>query len=331
MSDDLKFVIIGSGNMSRTYISAVQKVNGARVVGIVSRSGNKPENLEDESVVIAKTLGAIEVEFDAVMITTPNGLHGGACLAAAELGKHVLTEKVLEIDAGRMDAMIAACKAKNLKLGVAFQRRMSPDNRVVKGLISEGKLGRIFAVDLVAKFYRDQAYYDSAAYRGGLDIDGGGPFVQQSAHNVDIYAWFFGMPKKVVSMLDTFTHEMEGEDHGAALMLHEDGMIGTIIASTATIPGYCPKMTIHSDKGSLVLENDVITEWHFDDMPNPSQAGTEKIHSGASAAVTDTAGHEAIIWDFIAAVREDREPDVSGEKARVTTDLILAIYNNKAN
>jgi predicted dehydrogenase len=62
-------------------------------------------------------------------------------------------------------------------------------------------------------------------------------------------------------------------------------------------------------------------------LANPSRPPEAAIHSGAaSAAVTDTSGHEAILADFIAAIREDREPAVTGESARQTTELILSIY-----
>lgn len=87
--------------------------------------------------------------------------HEGA-VAAARLGKHVLTEKPLDISIENMDAMIDACRSNGMRLGVAYQRRMSPDNRTLKRLLEDGALGKIYAADLSVKFWRDQAYYDSS-------------------------------------------------------------------------------------------------------------------------------------------------------------------------
>jgi predicted dehydrogenase len=327
MTDRFRFVIVGSGNIAGTYLQAIGNVPEAMAVGMVSRSGRRPDRAAaSDTLEVAESIAGIGTDFDAVILATPNGVHHEGCIAAAELGKHVLSEKVLEVSLQHVDAMIRACRTRGVKLGVTFQRRMSPDNVVVKDLLERKQLGRVFAADLSVKFYRDQAYYDSAPYRGTRDIDGG-PFMQQAAHNIDIYAWFFGMPETVLSMLDTFTHDIESEDHGVALLRHGNGMIGTITASTSTRPGFPARLEIHGERGTVILENDAITTWAVEGMSNPSRAGELEVHSGAaSAAVTETAGHEAIIRDFIAAVREDREPAVSGESARRTTELILRIY-----
>jgi predicted dehydrogenase len=322
-----RFAIVGSGNISRTYVSAIGRLEDVQVGAIVSRSGLRPENLQDESVPVVPALADLPADVDAVILTTPNGLHHQGAIEAARLGKHVLTEKVLDVTLEHMDAMTAACAGAGVKLAVTYQRRMSPDNKVVKRLLEDHVLGRVFAADLAVKFWRGQDYYDSAPYRGTPDIDGGGPFIQQAAHNLDIYCWFFGMPDQVLSMTHTFCHDISVEDHGAAVLRHADGMIGTLIASTACKPGFPPRLEIHAEKGSLVMENDSITGWHVDGMEDPSEAGDFKVHSGAaSAAVADTAGHEAIIRDFVQAVRGDRDPAVPPASARLATELVLRIY-----
>jgi UDP-N-acetyl-2-amino-2-deoxyglucuronate dehydrogenase len=330
MADPLRFVIVGSGNIANTYVEAIRKLPDARLAGIVSRTGRRPSRLGDEpGVEVQAALRGIEAPFDAVIVATPNGLHHEGILEAARLGRHVLTEKPLEISLGAADKSIAACRRAGVTLAVSFQRRMSPDNAAVKALVGSGKLGRLFAADLAVKFFREQSYYDSAPYRGGWAIDGGGPFMQQACHQVDLYAWFFGMPKSVKSFTATLAHRMEAEDHGAAVLRHADGMIGTIVASTVARPGFPARLEIHAEGGSIVMENDVITRWMVDGVVNPSRQPSGTIHSGAGAAgamVADTSGHEAIVRDFIQAVRGKRPPAVTGEDARRTTELILRIY-----
>jgi predicted dehydrogenase len=321
----MRFVIIGTGNMARTYLTAVSKMPGLEVAGFVSRSGRLPSGSPDDCAA-ARHLTDLECAFDAVILATPPGLHHEGALAAAALGKHVLSEKPLDVTRKNMDAMIAACREAGVTLGVAYQRRMSPDNRAVKQLLDDGAFGRIYAADLSVKFYRDQAYYDSASYRGSRHVDGGGPFVQQASHNIDLYGWFFGLPRRVVSMMGTFAHDIDVEDHGAALLRHDDGMIGTIVASTAARPGFAARLEMHGENGTVVLENDVITVWEIEGIENPSSAPAGAIHSGSSVSVTDTFGHEAVLEDFSAAVREGRDPAVTGESARAASELILQIY-----
>lgn len=326
-----KFVIVGSGNISNTYWNAVQNMDQVEIVGIVSRSKKKPGKIPDNArLEVASKLADLKTDYDAVILCTPNGMHHKDAIEAAKLGKHVLTEKVLDITIEAMDEMIQSCKTHNVKLGVAYQRRMSPDNKAIKDFIRLGKLGRIFAVDLRVKNYRDQAYYDSSEYRGTWAIDGGGPIMQQAAHHIDLYVWFFGMPKIVISCLDTFDHSIEVEDYGAVIMKHSNGMIGSIIASTATKPGFDAVMEIHSEAGTVVLENDSITGWFVENIQRPENKEKVKINSGANtASVSDTSGHEAVIEDFIQSVKEDSEPFISAESAKKTTELILKIYNNR--
>ncbi|MDZ7721494.1 MAG: Gfo/Idh/MocA family oxidoreductase [candidate division KSB1 bacterium] len=325
-----RFVIIGTGNISQTYWQVIENLDQAEVAGFVSRSLTRPDYVpKDRPVEIQKTLVQIESSYHAVIVTTPNGLHHRGAIDAAALNKHVLVEKPLDINRENMAAMLQACRHANVKLGVAYQRRMSRDNQTIKQLLDEGKLGRVYAADLWVKFWRGQDYYDSAPYRGGREIDGGGPFIQQACHNVDIYCWFFGKPDKVVSMTDTFAHRIQAEDHGAVLLRHPNGMIGSMVASTVAWPGYAPELQVHAEKGSFSMKNDIISVWDVPDLENPSECQGQNFHSGAgSAAVTQTAGHETIVRDFIEAVQQNRKPCVPGEEAKLATEVILDIYGN---
>lgn len=321
----MRYVLIGTGNISNTYVNAISKIDGCEVVGCVSRSGNRPKSAPQ--IECKPTLAEIETPFDAVIITTPNGLHRAGAIEAARLGKHVLTEKPLDISLAAMDRMIAACETAGVTLAVAYQRRTNPDNLALKKLVDQGAFGRIYAADLSCKFWRDQAYYDSGAYRGGWEIDGGGPFMQQACHNIDYYLWLFGMPEQVNSHYGTFMHDIEVEDHGAALLKYANGMIGTIVASTATRPGFPARLEVHSEKGTFITLDDAISFWDIEGVPNPSRpTATNRSEGASSAAITDTSRHEDILRDFEAAVREGRQPLVDARSARQTTEFILRIY-----
>ena len=117
MAHSLRFVVVGSGNICKTYLQVATHLTHAEIVGIVSRSGTRPAEASDE-ISIASTLQDMDVAFDAVILATPNGLHHQDAIQAARLGKHVLTEKPLDITFENMDSMIKACKEADVKLGV---------------------------------------------------------------------------------------------------------------------------------------------------------------------------------------------------------------------
>ena len=326
-----KFVIIGSGNIANTYISAIEKIENVEVAGIISRSLKKPAALKNNSkILIADSLNKIKADFDAVIICVPNFLHHTFAVESASMGKHVLTEKPLDISIEAIDEMISACRNANVKLGVAYQRRLTGDNFLIKKMIDENKFGKIFAVSLSVKNFRDDKYYSDSNYRGTWKKDGGGPFIQQASHYVDLYAWYFGKPTKIESFLNTYIHNIEVEDHGVAVCMHENGMIGTLTASTACKPGFPARIEIHSEKGTVILENDIIIFWSIDGIENPGLHKNAQRHTGADThLVNDTTNHELIIKDFIQAVKENREPFINGESARIASEIILQIYTNK--
>ena len=328
MNNPFKFVIYGSGNIANTYISAVQNIPNAEVIGVVSRSKKSPSKFPN--VKSYNTVSEISESFDAVIICTPNYYHHINAIEAAKLGKHVLCEKPIDIKLDAIDKMITACKDNKVTLAVSYQRRFSSDNPIIKKLIDENRLGKIFSVDLSIKNYRDDNYYNSSKYRGTYEIDGGGPFIQQASHYIDLYYWFFGMPNKVVSKLGTFAHNIEVEDHGVVICTHEDGMISSITASTATKPGFPAKMEIYTDRGYLVLENDVITHWEIEGLENPSKVSYTNTHTGsATSSVDDTTNHELIISDFIDSILNNRDPLITGESAKNSSKIIFDIYNNQ--
>ena len=66
-------------------------------------------------------------------------------------------------------------------------------------------------------------------------------------------------------------------------------------------------------------------------MENPaSQKSGKNKHTGAArVCVNDTSNHELIINDFIESIESGRDPLITGESARDTTELILEIYKNQ--
>jgi len=328
----LRFVLVGTGNIATTYVRAAANVEEAEIVGVVSRSAERAARYAADNgfETSAVDLASVGVPYDAVMLATPNGLHHRDTLAAAALGKHVLTEKPLDVTLPKMDEMIAVCREAGVRLGVSFQRRMSPANIELKRMLDARAFGKIYVTDLFVKFLRPQSYYDSAEWRGTLAVDGGGPFMQQASHNVDTLTWFFGLPRTVMAKTARLAHHgIEVEDHGTAVLTWPDGMFGTIIASTVTAPGFPVRMELHSEKGSFVTVNDEVVDWKMEGVTPPAVAPSKAIHSGAGAAgvaVTETGGHEAIIRDFCHAVWEGRDPVVSGEQGRATGLVIDSIY-----
>lgn len=327
----LRLALIGTGGIAGTYLNAAAHVDDVAVHAIISRDAARARRVADEHQVphAATDLESIAEHVDAVVSAGPNGLHPEHARAAAAIGKHALLEKPLCIDPADGEAAISACSQAGTVLAVTYQRRTRPTNRAIKELLDSGALGRVLAVDLQLKFYRGDDYYASGAWRGTWDEDGGGPFIQQASHDLDLLCWLVGEPHQIQAHCATLAHpEIEVEDHGAAIGRLEHGGIVSIVASTICKPGFSPRMDIITERGSLSLANDAITAWHIDgvDQPEVTQPGSEGHDAATSATVSDTSAHEAVLTDFARACRDGSAPICSGQDALAANRLITAIY-----
>ncbi|HSQ24380.1 MAG TPA: Gfo/Idh/MocA family oxidoreductase, partial [Pyrinomonadaceae bacterium] len=81
-------------------------------------------------------------DIQAVYVATPVNQHALQTLAALEAGKHVLCEKPMAMTVVECDRMIAAARANQVKIGVAFYRHFYPVVARIKELIAAGEIGR---------------------------------------------------------------------------------------------------------------------------------------------------------------------------------------------
>jgi predicted dehydrogenase len=332
MNNSFKFALVGAGNISGKYVTAVKNVDCASIVGVISRTAEKAEQFEQKQNIehFSDNLESLEsnVDFDAVILATPSGLHADGAIEAAKMNKHVLSEKPLDITLEKIDAMTEACESAGVKLGCAFQHRAAPHNIAAYEAVQSGKLGRIYIANTFLKKYRDQDYYDSAQWRGTWDLDGGGPFIQQAAHTIDLMVWMMGRAKSVFAHTATVAHDIEVEDMGHAIVRYENGAQGVLEASTIITPGYPNRLEIHGEKGSIILTDSEIVDWVVQDTEPPKMENVGNVSGIKDPMAIGTQGHETIIADFVEAVTRDRDPMVSPVSARLSVELILAVYES---
>src|SRR5882724_8404866 len=113
--------LIGGGNITQTHARAARAISGVEIeafygtipektAGLCRVYGGKP--YQDFDAFLAHR------PMDMVVIGSPSGLHGAQGIAAARHGLHVLTEKPIEINIARADALIEAAKQSKVQLGV---------------------------------------------------------------------------------------------------------------------------------------------------------------------------------------------------------------------
>jgi predicted dehydrogenase len=158
--------------------------------------------------------------------------------------------------------MIEVCRKKNVKLGCIFQRRVVEPFVSVKKALENDELGKLVLADCQMKYYRSQAYYDSAGWRGTWQYDGGGALMNQGIHMIDMLLWLVGPVKTVYSYTRTLARRIEVEDTAVAVLEFKNGAIGMIEGATSIFPADIPhRLELHGVKGSILIEGEGIKRW----------------------------------------------------------------------
>ena len=333
------FGIIGTGMISAYHAAAIGEIRGATLVGCYNHSPEKAKTFAEEHGCEAfDDVDALlnRPGIDVVCVLTPSGARRDYAVAAARAGKHVVVEKPIEVTLKRCDAIIDACDAAGVKLCTIMQSRFSPANQELKKAVEAGRFGTLTLGDTYVKWWRSQEYYDSGGWRGTYELDGGGAFMNQAIHNVDLLLWLMGDVAEVCAVTGTLAHErIEVEDTAVAAVKFAGGALGTLEATTAAWPGLLKKTEIHGTAGSAIVEQDDILLWDFKDKDRRDASIRKKFGRGneTSGGASDPkaishVGHREQLKDFLKAIDTGGTPLVDGREGRKSVELILAIYQS---
>jgi UDP-N-acetyl-2-amino-2-deoxyglucuronate dehydrogenase len=240
---------------------------------------------------------------------------------------HVLSEKPLDINCARADALISASNEAGIKLGVFFQDRFKADLLRVREWINAGVLGRPILADARVKWFRPESYYVDSHWRGTLGLDGGGALINQAIHTSDLLLWFFGNVAAVQAVRKTALHKIEAEDTLVATLEFTNGAIGTLQATTSVYPGYPRRVELTGSEGTVIIEHDRLLAADLRNPPSEAQGtGNDQNASASSATVSDVRGHRAVLEDFIEAIQTGGTPQCSGVEGRRSVALVEAVY-----
>lgn len=254
-------------------------------------------------------------EIEAVYIATPPGCHAAKTIAAAEAGKHVLCEKPMAMDVEECDRMIAACRANNVKLGIAYYRHCYPAISRIKHLIAAGEIGKIVYSQINAFEWFDPPPGHPRHWLVKADA-GGGPMFDFGCHRIEILLNLMGNISRVSGMTAKVAFEREVEDTAMAMFQFENGACAGLAVTHASAEPQ-DTLDIFGTLGSIhapVLNSGEITI---------NSGGQTRRESHPTAANV----HEPLIKDFAEAVLEDRSPLVTGEIGRTVAEIEAKIYS----
>ena len=224
--------------------------------------------------------------------------------------------------------MIDACDAHGVKLFVVHQNRYNLPIIKAREALAQGRFGRLVLGAVRLRWTRDQAYYDSASWRGTWEHDGG-VFMNQAAHHIDMLTWFMGQVESVRSLAATRLVKIECEDTGVAVIRFNSGALGVLEATTAARPKDLEgSISILGEKGSVVIGgffmNELVT-WNFEDK---RPVDDEVFQSYAKNPAALAYNHGEYLRDVVAALQTKKPALVDGLEGRKSLELITALYES---
>jgi predicted dehydrogenase len=340
----MKFGIIGAGMIGHFHAKAITAMTGGTLHSVFDLRQEAAEKLASEYggtaySDMAKFLADDDLEI--VTVGTPSGAHLEPSLAALNAGKHVICEKPLEITLERIDQLTAAAEANGKTIAAVLNRRFHPGMDAFKKASDEGRFGTLTNASAYVKWYRDQAYYDSAGWRGTWALDGGGALMNQSIHTVDSLLYLAGPVKSVQANTACLAHErIEVEDIVVAIVEFESGARGVIECSTCTWSkdGHPARVQLSGTEGSVFLADETFEIWDFmQEKPEDAEIqstlmkGQEAGLGANDPSAINFYQHQRNFEEVVNAIAEGREPTTSASEARKPVALITAIYESAQN
>lgn len=329
----IKFALVGCGRIAQRHAEHIN--NNGKLVAVCDIVKENADNLaikyDAKPFYSIEELLASGIEIDVVSICSPNGLHAQHSIQSLKAGFHVLCEKPMAIDVNDCGEMIKTAEKMNKRLFAIKQNRFNPPVAAVKQAIDEGKLGKIYSVQLSCFWNRNDDYYKNS-WKGTKELDGGTLYTQFS-HFIDLLYWIIGDVKNVKGFTGNFAHQniIEFEDTGVFVLEFYNGAIGTV---NYTVNSYQKNMegslTIFAEKGSVKiggqylneLEYQCIENFEFKDLPVGNTANNYGKYQGSMS------NHDKIYANLVDVLSNNAAISTSAFEGLKTVEIIDKMYNS---
>lgn len=337
----LKVGLIGCGSIMRPHVEGWKALQGkAEIVAMADVSieaieqrqaqlGSEVRQYTDFYELLANP------DVDVVDIALPHHLHRDAIVAAAEAGKHLMTEKPLCLTLEEAEAITSAVKASGIRMMAAHNQLFFPPMQQAKKMLLSGALGEIY---MIHSFDCSERQFplspDKSTWGQPVDVTanwgwrsdrskmGGGEYIDTGYHPTYRMIFLAGQtPTEVGAMMGSYRLGLQDEDTANVMLKFPDGVMGNIFTSWAmNSPGNRPIMfSVHGEGGQIWGESDRL---YFKPIGLAKPAVTE--YPGWDYA----ASFKAEIAHFVDSIEKGYEPLHSVDEATDTLRIIMAAYES---
>jgi predicted dehydrogenase len=315
------FALAGLGNLSTHQIApALQKTKFCRLTGIVTGHPDKAErwkaqyNIPDKNIYNYDNMEkmADDPDIDAVYVVTPNGLHAEQTIKAAKAGKHVLSEKPMEVSVEKCQQMIDECKKAGRQLAIGYRLHFEPNNLECVRLVREKVFGNLKVINAGFGFRMG----DPTQWRLKRALAGGGPLMDVGIYALQATRYLTDEEPVLVSAVETRTDPVKFSEVEESLVWQMK-FPGGVIANCSTTYNAegMDYYTAFADNGWFQLH----PAYNYD-----GNRGTRS--DGQTIQFPDIDQFAAEMDDFAQCILENRPTKVPGEEGLRDVKIMMAIY-----
>lgn len=329
----LRLGIVGAGAIAQRNAKEAVASGSAKIVGVFDLNHKVARDM-------AKALSApfypsyeallSSTDLEAVLLSVPHYLHKSMTVEAAARGKHVLVEKPIANTLDEAREMIACCKQNGVLLTVNYSFRYLPKIQKAKQLISEGALGDITGIQIIAHQFKDRGYWSGARsnspddWRASREKCGGGFLIMNVCHVIDYVYYITGLKgARIYSEYATLGSPAEVEDIISVTSRLTNGGIASISASSIMRGADQAEERIWGTNGTLLINAEGLA--FYSTRPIDGKRPGKMIRYVKFPTVSWTAEW---VKGFAIAVRSGKEPDISFREGWENLAFISAAYQS---
>ncbi len=330
MSERLRVGVVGSG-VGKAHIRAFQSLpDQFEVVLLCGTQEAKTRDIAAEYGIPRFFTNIDELyrldDLDVIDLCTPSNQHVEQVQQALAAGKHVVCEKPVASSLKEVDALIRAEAASEGRVMPIFQYRFGRGLQKLKFLAEEGVAGRAYLTTVETAWRRRADYY--ATWHGRWETELGGALVTLAVHAHDALTYILGPVKRVLAHTATLVNPIETEDCVVASLEMADGSLASLSVTTGSTVQISRHRFCFSNltaKSTTEPYANTADPWTFTGDSPDLEA---QIEEALTRFVPLPEGFEGQFYRFHQALRNDSALPVTLAEARVSLELITAIYHS---
>ncbi|HYE55404.1 MAG TPA: Gfo/Idh/MocA family oxidoreductase, partial [Chitinophagaceae bacterium] len=192
-SNKTRFAVIGCGHIGRRHMEVLNDGDAFDLVAVCDADPEVSASVQ-EGIPFYSSVDELLMhgpDFEVGSIATPNSFHEKHATTLLNGGKHVVIEKPMALTKRGCQRIITEAEKNRRQVFCLLQLKFSPVAKWLKQLVEDGRLGKLYFVQVNCFWNRDERYYSKRSWHGTRAMDGGTLFTQFS-HYIDLLYWLFG-------------------------------------------------------------------------------------------------------------------------------------------